>query len=366
MATIDSPYEAVREKPLTAAAVGVALLFGLDLIRRLVLGGLAYSTVLTYVWEGSVLGLTVGLAGVGLSMTYSILGFANFAHGDYVTTGGFLGWGLTYVVVGYGAHDLGRLILVGPGSEVYGAQIGVTVLNTTFAVFLGILFAGVATAGVSVLIDRFVYKPMRDKDSISLLIASVGVSFALRYLIGFVYSTNNRGTTPIPESWKLGLTEGTVTVTSHQVALVAVSLVLMALVHLVLRYSKLGKAMRATSDNEDLARITGIPTERVVRWTWILGGGLAGAAGYLSVLESGSISYQFGWLLILLIFAAVILGGIGSIYGAMAGGLVIGVSQQLSLVWLPSGDFTLPTAFLIMILLLVLKPEGLFSGRSTA
>jgi branched-chain amino acid transport system permease protein len=123
--------------------------------------------------------------------------------------------------------------------------------------------------------------------------------------------------------------------------------------------------MRAMADNKNLARVTGIPTERVIRMTWIIGGGLTGIAGYLLVLERGTMSFSFGWVLLLLIFAAVILGGIGSIYGAMAGGLIIGVVDAMSIIWLPSG-LTRAAAFLILIVVLLIKPEGLFGGVKTA
>jgi len=123
--------------------------------------------------------------------------------------------------------------------------------------------------------------------------------------------------------------------------------------------------MRATADNQDLARVTGIPTERVVRATWMVGGGLAGASGFLLALERGTLSFNLGWLLLLLIFAAVILGGIGSIYGAIVGGVLIGLTNSVSLVWIPSSLST-AAAFAIMIFVLLLKPDGLFGGVRTA
>jgi branched-chain amino acid transport system permease protein len=106
-------------------------------------------------------------------------------------------------------------------------------------------------------------------------------------------------------------------------------------------------------------------TERVVRLTWAVGGALAGAGGFLLVLESGTISFNFGWILLLLIFAAVITGGIGSIYGAMAGGLAIGLVDTLSQVWLPSG-LTRAGVFVVLIVILLVRPEGIFGGVSTA
>ena len=119
------------------------------------------------------------------------------------------------------------------------------------------------------------------------------------------------------------------------------------------------------ADNRDLALITGIPTEKVVRATWIIGGALTGAAGFLITLERGTISFQFGWILLLLIIAAVIIGGIGSVYGAIAGGVVIGFTSTISLIWIPA-DLANVAVFSVMVLVLLYKPEGLFKGVTTA
>ena len=181
----------------------------------------------------------------------------------------------------------------------------------------------------------------------------------------FVFGSSVRGTTAQPPSVSLYLVDGVVRINAHDLALVAVAGGLMLGVHLLLQLTKLGTAMRAMSDNEDLAQITGIPTERVVRAVWIVGGGLTGVAGYMFVLWKGTLGFNDGWLLLLLIFAAVILGGIGSIYGAIVGGLAIGLTASMSVIWLPSA-FSRAAAFFVMIVILLVKPEGIFSGRSTA
>ena len=347
-----------RSTALAVAIVGGLL--ALDLLRRLFTGMVAPGQVATYLWTGLVIGLIYGLAGIGLSLTYSILSFANFAHGDHVTAGAFSGWAVAYAIAGSGAAELGSRLLVqaSPG------QVGASIVSTPLAILAGLLAAMVLAVALALVMDRLVYKPMRGAEGISLLIASVGVAFALRYLLAFVFGTNSRGVTASVPRYTIG---GLV-VNAHEITLAATALALMLGVHLLLQRTKLGKAMRAMADNEDLARVTGIPTERVIRWTWIVGGGLAGAAGYLVVLKTGTISYSFGWVLLLLIFAAVILGGIGSVYGAMAGGVIIGLTENVALVWLrgPYSDFTLPVAFGLMILILLVRPSGLFGGVTTA
>jgi branched-chain amino acid transport system permease protein len=198
-----------------------------------------------------------------------------------------------------------------------------------------------------------------------LLIASVGVALVLRYAIAFVYTSSTRGVTASAPRFEHPAIFWTGSLNLHQITMVVAALVLMICVHLMLQYTTLGKAMRAMADNKDLALITGIPTERVVLATWVIGAGLAGVAGYLVVLDRGTITYNLGWFLLLLIFAAVILGGIGSIYGAIIGALVIGLAINVSLVWIPS-DLNEIAAFGLMILVLIFRPEGLLGGVRTA
>jgi branched-chain amino acid transport system permease protein len=135
--------------------------------------------------------------------------------------------------------------------------------------------------------------------------------------------------------------------------------------HLVLQRTKLGTAMRAMADSRDLARVTGSPTERVVRDTWVLGGSLAGASGFLIALELGTMTTDLGWNLLLLIFAAVILGGIGSVYGSIVGGLLIGIASRLSLVWLDT-SLIIAAAFVVMIAVMLVRPSGIMGGVKTA
>ncbi len=353
-------------RPFVLVAVAVVALLVIDVGRRLVApGGLSSAQLATYLWDGLVVGLSIGLAGVGLSMTYSILNFANFGHGDYVTSGAFAGWAVTWLFAGAGQFDLATLLFIGSVST---RDLGVSMLSTPLAIFAGLVVAAVATIGLSLLIDRVVYKPMRDDEGISLLIASIGVALALRYLIYIVFGQRTRGLTDAQSVPEVAIPVGgggVLEVGGHELTLVVIAAALMLGVHLLLQTTKLGKAMRAMADNEDLARVTGIPTERVVRFTWIIGGGLAGAGGFLIALERGAMNFQFGWILLLLIFAAVILGGIGSIYGAMFGGITMGLAQNLSLVWIPS-EFSTVAAFGVMIVVLLFKPDGLFSGVTTA
>jgi branched-chain amino acid transport system permease protein len=403
----------LREHPRLALVAGVV---GIDVGLKLAGvwsplpgGPLGVERLVTLLWNGLVIGLGVGLAGIGLSMTYSILRFANFAHGDYVTTGAFAGWACAWVVAAAGSGQLagnvgGSLALGGAPDAPSAADLSVSVFGSPLAVVVGLVVAAVGTVVLTLAVDRTVFKPMRDAGGIPLLIASIGVALVIRYLIVFVYGGSSRGLTAEQTRLIVGGVDGrialvtsrrtlreaqdgavpvdafyvelpvvdlgsysaeVVAISSAEFGLVVLALGLMYALHVTLQRTKLGTAMRATADNKDLARVTGIPTERVVRATWVIGGGLAGASGYLIALERGTLGFQLGWLLLLLIFAAVILGGIGSIYGAMIGGVLIGFTQSLAVVWIPS-SFATAAAFAAMILVLVFRPEGIYGGVSTA
>ncbi|MDR5672440.1 branched-chain amino acid ABC transporter permease [Halalkaliarchaeum sp. AArc-GB] len=357
------------EDPTAQDLFGFLLLLGivvlmLDLVRLVFVGDLPTSRLSSLLWNGIVDSLYIGLAAIGLSMTYSILRFANFSHGDLVTVGAFGGWTVAYLIGGVGAAGLGsRLLLDADGGARAGA-LGMSIVGSPFAIVLGLIAAAVFTILIALAIDRLVYKQLRDAGGITLLIASVGVALALRYIVAIVYTQDSRGVVAAAPFWEpasLPIDR----VNLHELTLVVSAVVLIIAVHLLLQYTKLGKSMRAMSDNRDLALVTGISTERVITATWIIGSGLAGVAGYLIVLDRSQITINLGWFLLLLIFAAVILGGIGSIYGALAGSLVIGITINLSLVWIPS-DLNEVAAFALMILVLIFKPDGLFGGVETA
>ncbi|ERG98191.1 MAG: branched-chain amino acid ABC-type transport system, permease component [Haloquadratum sp. J07HQX50] len=375
-------------------AVMILILIG-DILSQLLTGVIAVPYVASIIIEGIVVGLAYGLAGIGLSMTYSILSFANFAHGDTITVGAFSGWSVAYAIGGIGSTSFGSLFLLN-------ATPGISIITSFWVVILGLISAAVITVAVSLAVDRLVYYPIRDAEGISLLIASIGVALTFRYLIAFFYGTSVRGITDpaskvglfsvngqigvgvirpdqqlaqltstdaLPTFLELTSTTGPseviLSMTLHAVVLVVVASLLMLGVHLLLQQTKLGKAMRAMADNKSLAQVSGIPTERIIRMTWIIGGALTGMAGFLIVLNSGTTNFNFGWRLLLYIFASVILGGIGSIYGAIAGGLIIGLVNSVAIIWLPSG-LTKVAAFAVLIIVLLVRPEGLFGGVTTA
>lgn len=366
---INSRFEDISGRDILSLLLAIFIgILIVDLTRQLWTGGIEVSILADYLWNGIVESMYIALAAVGLSMTYSILRFANFSHGDLVTTGAFSGWTVAYIIGGIGVADIGSRLLLDADGGAPSGTLGMELFASPLAIILGLVGAILITIGVALAIDRLVYKQLRGAGGITLLIASVGVAFVLRYVIALIYTQDSRGivaSAPQRDITVPGVSWTIESVNFHEVTLVVVGFLLIVGVHFLLQYTKLGKAMRAMADNRKLAQITGIPTERIITATWVIGAGLAGAAGYLIVLDQTQISINFGWFLLLLIFAAVILGGIGSIYGALLGAFIIGLTLNLSLIWIPA-DLNEITAFTLMIIVLILKPDGLLGGVKTA
>ncbi|MHC1611487.1 MAG: branched-chain amino acid ABC transporter permease [Candidatus Methanospirareceae archaeon] len=283
--------------------------------------------MLQLVVNGLVLGSIIALAAIGLSMIYGILNFANFAHGDFLTLGAYL----TFVFsVMLGAH----FVLAG-------------------------VAAVVITALVAVSCDYIIWKPMRERGAgrVTLIIISIGLALVLRNLIIFLLGPDiKRYDLPV----KRGIELGSVVITQNQIAVIIVAVICMFSLHYLLKRTMVGKAMRALSDNIDLAKASGIDVDRVIRYTWAIGMGLAAVGGILYGLIT-NINPNMGWFMLLPVFAAVILGGIGSPYGAMLGGVIMGLAQELSTAILPT-EYKQAVAFLIMIAVLLLRPRGILGS----
>ncbi len=216
------------------------------------------------------------------------------------------------------------------------------------------------TGGVAVVIDRLVYRRLRNLrvGLVMLAIASLAMTFVLRSLIYIAWGPDfhffSQGLRPM-----LMLPLG-IKLRPDQIFIMVTAWVLVIALYTFLQRTKMGKALRAMADNPDLARVSGIPTERMTTWAWIIGGGMAAAGGILLGIDS-QVRPEMGWLLLLPLFAAVILGGIGNAYGALAGGLIIGIAQQVSTLWLMP-TYKPAVAFAILILILLVRPKGIFGG----
>jgi branched-chain amino acid transport system permease protein len=318
-------------------------------------------TVLGYLANGLVFSSIIVLGSIGLSLVYSIADFANFAHGDTMTIGAYS------ALVTFGAVG-------GLGGAVLGLPYG----------FFVALVVGIAVAAVvAVATEKLVYEPL-DVDSIGLLITSIGIAFIYRAVIQIRFGSDFtrfdvRPLRPIDALVSYG-----VRITLHDVAIFGSAVVLVVGLHVLLQYTDLGRKMRAMADNPDLARVSGIRTKRVKLWTWVIGAGLAGAGGVFLGLFN-QLAPRMGFNLLLVIFAAVILGGIGSVYGAMAGGFLIGMINQLTPFfsnvvealpirpnWLATVienmitiEYANAIAFVIMVVVLLVRPNGIAGEGAT-
>lgn len=317
--------------PVLFAVVVVALYFWMPVTGR--------GVVIEDLLEGLVVGSIYVLGASGLTLTYGIKKFANFAHGDMMTVGAY---------VAYFA----------------------TVLNGA-SLILGFIYAMLTVALMGIFLELSVFHWLEKRSEIAALIASVGVSLILQNIIQLIFLSNVLNMNfQIPQDVPL---DGTgLSISWFKAAMIGIAVALMVFLHILLKYTTLGKAMRACADDIDLARASGINTFHVVLWTWAISGGLAGIAGVLLGLDV-YVSPYVGFYVLLFIFAAVIVGGIGSPYGAMIGGFLIGIVQTLSGTFfgqltnmglLENGaSYDAAGAFVVLILVLLLKPEGIMGRR---
>jgi branched-chain amino acid transport system permease protein len=287
-----------------------------------------------YLIPGLALGSIYALGAIGISMIFGILRFAHFAHGDVMTLGAYA---TLTAVWALGLHPL-------------------------LALPVGIAFAILA----ALLVDRVFYRPLRELPTIYTVIASFGVALIFRSSIQLIWGSQN-------EVFIQGVQKPLVLFDLFRVSLLhveSIAIIVLAAValHYFLSRTRTGRSMRAVSDNAELARVAGLDTEKVVRSTWIIGASLAAIAGVLAGLDT-NIQPNLGWNLILPMFAAAILGGIGKPMGALLGGMVIGLIEELSSYpWITDEPLINPsyktaTAFFIMVVLLIFRPQGLLRGR---
>ena len=295
---------------------------------------------------GIVLGSIIALGSIGLTLIWGITDLFNCAHGDQITVG-------AYLALLFG----GLFSRIGP----LGNPVGP--FSFSWGLLISFVPAIIISIGLAVLVDRLVYKRMRRAGAhfITAFIASIGVAWALRGLIYIIwgadfhfYSTGLRGMVFLPAGIKLRVDE---------IFIMLVAWGAVAAVYLFMGRSKTGKALRALADNPNLARVSGINVERMLIWAWGIAGLLVAVSGILYGIET-QLRPEMGWIFLLPLFAAVILGGKGSITGALAGGLVMGLAQQVSTLWLKP-TYKPAVAFIIMILVLIFRPKGIF-GRRTA
>jgi branched-chain amino acid transport system permease protein/neutral amino acid transport system permease protein len=270
-------------------------------------------------------GSIVALGAVGVTLTFGVLRFANFAHGDLMTFGAYLAFSAFTV------HQL----------------------PMAASVVLAIAVTGL----LAVAVDKTLFRRFRRSNPMILLISSFGVGLMIRSAIQLIWGP---GTHVYIKGIQLPYRFEGLRVKPDHITIFLGTVLLVLLVHLFLTRTRLGKAMRAMADNPDLARISGINTDQVITVTWIVGAGLAAIAGFFLGLDT-RLHPDMGWHFLLPVFAAAILGGVGKPYGAIAGGYIIGIAAEFSTLVI-SPAYKPAIAFSLMVLVLLLRPRGIFEG----
>jgi branched-chain amino acid transport system permease protein len=295
--------------------------------------------------EGLLNGALIGLGAVGVTLTYSILRFANFAHGEFITFGAYA----TLVIAS------------GVSAWFVGFGDGLEPLTISPALLVAAPLVMALTAGLALALDRLLFSRLRGRAaSISVVMASFGASMALRAGMEFVFTSR-----PAYFSRDLQIARPLgfgLKATPDQIALMVIAPLLLLGVHLLLTRTQIGRSMRAVSENPALARVAGVDVEAIVRLVWILGGALAAASGVMLGLIV-QIRPFMGFDLLLPLFAAAILGGIGSAPGAFLGALIVGLGQAITVQWI-GAEWRAGVAFLVLIAVLLIRPSGI-AGRPT-
>jgi neutral amino acid transport system permease protein len=231
--------------------------------------------------------------------------------------------------------------------------------NTELKIWVAIALGSTLTIVAFLLSEYLIWKPMRNRraDSTTLIIISIGLALFLRNGIIFIWGGSNQSY-DLPVQTALDIMG--LKIPYYRLVVIGLALLAVLGLHLLLQNTKIGKAMRAVADDLDLASVSGIDVQRVVMWTWVIAGGLTALSGGLYALIQAA-RPNMGWFLILPLFASIILGGIGNPYGAIFGALIIGITQEVSTYWIPT-EYKLAVALVVMVLVLLVKPQGLFRG----
>lgn len=322
--------------------------------------------------SGTVLGSIYALGAIGVTLIFGILRFAHFAHGDMMTMGAFIAFVLATALAAMG------IILPLPMA------------------FVVMPVAMVLTAFLALGIDKGFYAPLRARGAkpVTLLIASIGVTLMMQGLLRLIFGSGTKSVFVAGESkdifrfdmsWAGG--SRPINITEPQLIMFVVTAIIVLALHFFLTRSRLGKAMRAMADNADLAQVSGINTALVVRVTWVIAGSLACVAGTMLALDV-ALMPDLAFNIVLPIFAAAIVGGLGHAYGAIVGGFLIAFAETLAVFnWtavlrplnavLPEGmalpanlalvptEYKLTVAFVILVITLLVRPTGIFKGASS-
>ena len=280
--------------------------------------------------DGLLLGLIIALAALGLNLIFGTTGLTNFAHGEILTFAGLL----TYY---------------------FSARVK---LPVPLAALVAVVLSGFISGFLQ---DRYLWKPLRKRGTglIAMLVVSIGFAIFLRYFFLFLFGGDTR---QLPQyAGQAGLELGLVNITPKSILTTTIGIGFIVFATLWLLTTRMGKASRAVADNPALASASGIDVQKVIRAVWILGAALAGYAGVIVTVNQG-VSFLMGQDMLLLIFAAVTLGGLGTANGALVGSLIIGLFVQLSTLFIPT-ELKYVGALVVLILILIVRPQGILGRK---
>lgn len=283
--------------------------------------------LLQSILNGILAGCIYALFAMGLTLIYGVLNFVNFAHGELIM------WGAYFLY----------LLMEKP----IGLPLSLALIPALFLTMV----LGLGT-------DRFVFKPLRQADRLTLLIAALGLSFLLRNGAQFFWGAEIR---TYGFEIKRGMRFFGMSITLNQVAIILTSIICIILLYLLFHRSRLGKSMRAVSDNLELARVVGIDSKRTIQFAWIIAGILAGVGGILLALDT-NLQPGMGLINLVKAFAATLLGGVGNLWGALLGGILIGLAENLGVLVISPG-YKDAIAFGIMVLMLLIRPSVIFGSQ---
>lgn len=299
--------------------------------------------MIQHLLDGILVGSILSLGAIGLTMAMHMLRFANFSHAELLSIGAYV-----------------ALVFDGVFKAV-AAPLSATIgpLSLTGALSLSILLSMAITGLSAVLIDRLVFRRVRAKGGeLSMVFASFGVAMIVRNILGLIFGLQAKLYSSDIVFATVLSRDPLILVKPDQVFTLVAALIIMFILHLVLSRTTFGYALRAVAENPSLAQVSGINLQRMIVLIWLIGGALAAAAGVFYGLTN-QINPVLGRDLVLPIFAATIVGGIGSIYGAVLGGFLVGIASNMALLILPSG-YSPAVPFLIILLVLIMRPTGLF------
>jgi len=294
--------------------------------------------------NGLTLGGVYSLIAIGYTMVYGILGMLNFAHGEIYMIGGFTGWWVLHLL----------------------SRNHVPVIHAVWVISLMVVIAMGVSALVGILTERFAYRPLRKAPRINLLLSALGVSIFLQNTILTFQGAKARVfhvSSLIPEGFRV-FHIGNVVISFARLLVIVITFLLMALLTVVVKKTKAGKAMRATAQDIEAATFMGIDVDRIIVLVFVIGSALGGAAGTLVGLLFTQVDYYVGFQAGLKGFTAAVLGGIGSIPGAMLGGILLGLAESLAVTFFPTA-YKDVAAFLILIAILIFRPSGLLGEKVT-